>query len=114
MPPLRDAEVVDKIRIAFEDRNSDGVRWKLIPAQEWLRKNLEECTVREVNDLIYKHILDGGTIYVAEENREGLRHDRFHYDFHITILGHPIYVETTMQDARMGPVVTVVNIHYAD
>lgn len=114
MPPLRDADIIAKFRLAFEERNSGGVRWKNVPASEWLRKNLGGCTERAVNDLIHQHLRGNGTIHQAEDPREEYLHYKYHYDFHITIRNKKIYVETTLSEARMGPIVTVVNIHYAD
>jgi hypothetical protein len=112
MPPLRDAEIIDKFRLALEERNSGGARWKPLPTG-WVRKNLEGYTARLVNGLLFGHIAGGGTIDQVEETREDYRHlHKYHYDFRILVLDKLVYVETVLDESKMGPVVTIVNIHY--
>ena len=113
MPPLMDAKIIAKFRTAFEERCSGGVRWKQVPAAEWVRKNLDGCSTQAIDCLILKHIASGGEISQVQETREGYRHLQYHYDFRIEIDGKRIYVETTLADVRMGPLVTVVNVHDA-
>ena len=110
MPPLRDAEIRDKICLAFEERTSGGVEWDPLPT-EWIRKHLDGYTTRAVGDTLHQHLVSGGTIFQAEETRDDYRHCRYHYDFRIRIDSHKVYVETVLTDSVMGPVVTVVNAH---
>lgn len=118
MPPLRDTDVIDRIRAAYCERTSGGVRWRRIPAAEWVLRNLgqDDFSTDDIDDLVYEHIVDNGTILVAEEKREEYLHHKYHYDFHIVLPGvnKKLYVETTLAESRMGPVITVVNAHWAD
>jgi len=116
MPPLSDKVTIDKLLLAYDERSSGGVQWKPKPASEWLRRELEGYSEPEINDLVYDHILNGGKILVAAESREEFLHCKCHYDFHISLPDSSkiLYIETTLMDARMGPLVTVVNVHWAD
>lgn len=111
MPPLRDANTIDKFRAAFQDHNSGGVSWNPVPALEWLRRNFSGITQQAVNCLILDHINSGGEIDQVVETREDYLHCGYHYDFLLRIRNRCVYVETILQESRMGPVVTVVNIH---
>lgn len=111
MPPLMDSKIIDKLRTAFEEWNSGGVRWKPVPAAEWVYKNLTNVTTAAINVLLLEHIDVGGEINQVEETREEYRHHKYHYDFIICVHRRRIYVETTLVDHTMGPVVTVVNVH---
>jgi hypothetical protein len=111
MPPLTDAEILAKFRIAFEEANSGGVRWKPVPS-EWIRKALTGFTIQAINDLLLRHIISGERIKQVKESREDWLHDEYHYDFILTLRGgRKIYVETTMCDTKNGPIVTVVSVH---
>jgi hypothetical protein len=113
MPPLRDADTVAKFRISFEERTSGAVSWKRVPA-EWVRKNLDGLTQEAINCLILQHIQDGQEIDQVIETREGYRERyQYHYDFRIIVSGKLVYIETVLDETKMGPIVTVVNIHYA-
>ena len=116
MPPLRDPDTIEKLRVAYDERTSGGVRWKRTPASEWLQKNLDSYSEPAIDDLVYEHIHNGGTIHIAKEQRDEYLHHKYHYDFHIFLpdFNKEVYVETTLMDARMGSIVTVVNIHWAD
>ena len=107
-----DDNTIGKLRLAFEESSSGGVRWKRLAA-EWVRANLEAFTQQAVNDLILEHIEASGEIDQVAETREEYRHYEYHYDFRIRILDRKIYVETLLQEEKMGPVVTIVNIHDA-
>ena len=109
MPPLRDAAILSQLRLAFKERTSDGVRWKPLPV-EWVRKNLG-CTQRAIDDLLYEHIDSGGEIDQVVEDRDGYRHHGYHYDFRICVSERRVYVETILYQGRMGPIVTIVNVH---
>jgi hypothetical protein len=113
MPPLRENGTIARLRLAFKERNSGGVSWKKLPA-EWIRKNLNGYSQEAINCLIEEHMAIGRAIDQVPESREDYR-DRFqyHYDFRIAISGRLIYVETVLIETRMGPIVTVVNIHAA-
>lgn len=110
MTPLGYAEIVDKFLTAFKEWSSGGVSWKRVPA-EWVRKNLDNVTPEAINNLLLEHIAHGKEINQVEETREEYRHHQYHYDFIICVCGRRIYVETTLVDHKMGPIVTVVNVH---
>jgi len=113
MPPLRDAEMIEKFKDAFRFHGSGGVFWKRVPL-EWVTGNLDNCTPNAINSLIYKHISSGGKIKEVRENRAEYCQYEYHYDFCISICARKIYVETTLSKDKTGePVVTVVNIHDA-
>ncbi|GAG47910.1 unnamed protein product, partial [marine sediment metagenome] len=63
------------------------------------------------NELLLEHVRGGGEINQVSETREEWKHCRYHYDFIISVDDRRIYVETTMVDAKMGPIVTVVSVH---
>jgi hypothetical protein len=111
MPPLEDAEIGAKLCDAFKDRTSGGVEWKPL-ASEWIRKNLE-ATPDEVGDLLYEHLVKGGKVQQVKEDRPEYRHREYHYDFVIIVESKNVYVETVLTEKRMGPVVTIVNTHWA-
>ncbi len=110
MPQLDDAETIRKLRLAVEEWNSGGVLWKQLAA-EWVRRNLESVTQQAVNELILQHIASSGRIDQVKETREEYLHFEFHYDFRIPVLDRTVYIETTLTEHAMGPVVTIVNIH---
>ena len=110
MPPLIDEEIIARLRLAFEEASSGGVQWKRLAA-DWIRRNLGNLTQQAVNELILNHIASKGRIDRVEETREEYRQFEYHYDFRILLLERNVYIETVLSDGRMGPVVTIVNIH---
>jgi hypothetical protein len=113
MPPLRDESTITRFRLAFEERNSGGVLWRANPGW-WIRKNLDGCSTREIDCLIQDHIADGREIDQVVETREEYRHSHdYHYDFRIPVSGRLIYIETVLDEIKMGPRVTIVSVHDA-
>ena len=111
MPPVRDADTLAKFCTAFEEWNSGGVLWRQVPT-EWVSANLDGCTPNAITCLIREHIANGGEIDRAEDSRSNFRRlHPYHYDFRISISGRPIYIETILDDVKMGPRLTVVSIH---
>jgi hypothetical protein len=95
-----------------QEASSGGVQWKRLAA-DWMRKNLENLSQQALNELILDHISSGGQVDQVEETREEYLHCQHHYDFRMPILGRAVYVETVLTEQKMGPVVTIVNIHDA-
>lgn len=110
MPPLEDGEIRRKLCLAFEERTSNGVLWKKVP-DEWVRKNLD-VTPDGLATLIYEYLTSGGKVQQVKEDRDGFRQYGFHFDFLIPVGSRTIYVETVLREAKMGPVVIIVNAHY--
>ena len=110
MPRLRDDDLIARLQLAFEESSSGGVKWKRY-AGEWVRANLETFTQEAVNDLILQHIKASGEVDQVTETREEYRHEKCHFDFRIPILERRVYVETVLHEEKMGPIVTIVNIH---
>jgi acyl-CoA reductase-like NAD-dependent aldehyde dehydrogenase len=111
MPPLDDEAIRQKIRIAFEERTSGGVRWRQV-ASESARKELD-ATPDEIGDLIHQHLVERKKIQQVKETRTEYAHRDFHYDFYIAVASKDVYMETVLTEERMGPVVTVVSLHLA-
>jgi hypothetical protein len=115
MAPLIDPRLLATFLGALKEWNCAGViQWKPL-ASEWVRKNLDGCTPKGVGRLMYEYVNSGGEIDQVVETREDYRNRYpYHYDFRIPIAGRLIYVETCFDETdRMGPIVFVVNIHYA-
>lgn len=112
MPPLTDPELLARLLEALKQWNCEGyIQWKGRPA-EWLRENLPNLTQRAIGQLMYEHVSSGGEIDQIRENYEGYRESHpYHYDFRILVIDRMIYVETVFDEMKMGPTVTVVNIH---
>ena len=99
--------------LAFDEWHSGGVIWKRVPS-EWVSENLDGCTPDGIVYIIQEHIATDGEIDRAEDTRNEFRHlHPYHYDFRISICGRFIYVETLLDETRMGPRVTIVSIHDA-
>ena len=111
MPPLRDEDVRGKFLEVLKEWNCDGyIQWKRRPA-DWLRGNLQSCSQKTIGQALYHHVVSGGEIDQVKENYEGYRDTHpYHYDFRIPIEARLIYVETVLDETKMGPTITVVNI----
>jgi len=114
MAPLSDKEMIAKFLEALKEWNVDGfIQWKRLPT-EWVLKNTEGLSTKAVGRLMYEHVVDGGEIDQVVETREDYRNlYPHHYDFRIPIAGRLIYIETRLDDTKMGPTVYVVNVHDA-
>jgi hypothetical protein len=114
MARLTDASVVARLVEALHEWNCEGfIQWKRLPA-EWMRKNLEGFTQKDVGRMMHEHVAVGGEIDQVKETREEYRHlHQYHYDFRIPIAGRLIYIETRLDDTKMGPTILVVNMHAA-
>lgn len=112
MAPLRDSVIAKAFCEALENWNRVGyVRLLRVP-NEWLRDHLPGETAQSLVRMMYEHLLVGGEIDQVIETRDPWwnTHD-FHYDFRFAIARRKIYVETVIDLGRMGPTVTIVNIH---
>lgn len=115
MAPLRDPRVLAAFRRALEEgrRFSGYVTWRP-RAQEWVRTELPNMTLKAVTELMYQHVDSGGEIDQVRETRDEWRNFHFHYDLRLTISDRRIYVETILlSEDPDDPEIQVVNIHEA-
>ena len=112
--PLSDTRLLALFVGVLKEWNCDGfILWKRTSA-EWLKKNIEGHTQKSIGRMMYEHVLAGGKIDQVRENREGYREIyEYHYDFRIQIDDRRIYIETTLDQTRMGPTLNVVSMHEA-
>jgi len=111
MTRLSDLGILAKFMEALAEWNCDGfIQWNRRSA-EWVRKNLDGVSQKAIGQAMYEHALSGGEIDQARENYEGYR-DRhpYHYDFRISFADRRLYIETVIDDSRMGPTVSIKNI----
>jgi len=110
MAKLEDPEQLAQILKALRNRRH-YVDWKRVPA-EWLRKNLEGQTTQSIDAAMLAHAEAGGRIERREERRTEYRERfEFYFEFILTIDGHKIYIEFTLEESIL-PVVTIVSMHY--
>lgn len=112
MVRLVDERLLELFEEALSEWNCGGfIVWKKVP-EEWLEKEIEGYTSKLIGKLMYEYFLDGGKIDQVEETREPYKdlYD-FHYDFRFPINGRKIYIETVMDESKMGPTITIVSMH---
>jgi hypothetical protein len=115
MAPLSDTRILTAFKRAVEEglRFAGYVTWRP-QAQEWIRRELPNLTLKGIAELMYQHLDSGGEIDQVKETREQWLDFKFHYDFRLTISGRPIYVETVLlNEDPDDPEIQVVNIHEA-
>lgn len=114
MAPLKDPEVLAKFKEALQEWNCHGfIQWKRIAA-EWLRRHLERYDQRAIGCLLHQYVAEGGEIDAVTETREEYRHlYQYHYDFRVPIGDRLVYIETRLDVSKLGPTITVVNVHDA-
>lgn len=112
MARLTDLELLALFREALSEWRADGyVVWKKLAA-EWLRKELEGHTQKSIARLMHEHVEAGGDIDQVKERRERYRDlYEFHFDFRLNIDERRVYIETTLDNTRTGPTITIVNMH---
>jgi hypothetical protein len=115
MPPLADPERRAHYQTALSFWNVSGyVNWTP-RASEWVLRNFQGLTMREIVRLMHEYVTTGGEIDEVRERREEWSEHDFHYDLRFVIEGRRVYVETRLE---VGPepddsTITVVNIHDA-
>jgi hypothetical protein len=115
MAPLRDPRIQAAFNHALEQglRFSGYVTWRP-RAQEWVRTELPNVTLKAIAELMYQHVHSGGEIDQVRETREPWLDFQFHYDLRLTVDGRRIYVETILlSEDPDDPEIQVVNIHDA-
>lgn len=115
MASLSDPRVLAAFRRALEEgrRFSGYVTWRP-RAQEWVRTELPNVTLKALTELMHQHVDSGGEIDQVRETRDQWRHFQFHYDLRLIIAGRRIYVETILLSEDPGdPEIQVVNVHEA-
>ena len=85
-------------------------------AYRWIRRELNNISLKEIGRLIYEHVEAGGEIDEVRETRpEWSDEYEFHHDLRFTIQDRPVYIETRLN--YQLPVIPndssilVVNVH---
>ncbi len=115
MAPLSDPRILAAFKRALEEglRFAGYVTWRP-RAQEWVRTELPNMTLKGIAELMYQHVDSGGEIDQVREAREQWLDFQFHYDLRLTIAGRRIYVETVLLSEDPSDLeIQVVNIHEA-
>ena len=111
MPPVTDAEELERYRGLLKEWKFTGfIQWKR-RAAEWLRDNLGNHLPQQgIGQLMYEHREE---VQQTPETREEYRHRyRFHYDFRLCIDTRRIYIETAFHcgATESDSTIWVVNI----
>jgi hypothetical protein len=111
MAPLTDPELLNRYLEALREWEIEGfVGWKR-RAAEWLRLNLEDQTQKSVARAMYEHVQAGREVDQVKERRHGHQDNyEFHFDLRFTLNGRRVYIETTLDNTRTGPMITIVNM----
>ena len=115
MAPLSDPRILAAFKRALEEglRYAGYVTWRP-RAQEWVRTELPNVTLKGIAELIYRHVDSGGQIDQVKETREEGLDFKCHYDLRLTIAERRIYIETVLlSEDPDDPEIQVVNIHEA-
>ena len=114
MPPLTDPAILGLYRSALNNWNVTGyVDWNEI-SREWVRRSLPTFTLKDVAELMYKHVAAGGVVDQVPERRPEWKDREFHYDLRLPIAGRLRYIETVLVDEDpTDPIIYVVSIHDA-
>jgi hypothetical protein len=115
---LTDPTRLEAFKDALRNWNVTGyIRFELTEtAYKWVRRELENITLKEIGRLIYEYVESGGEIDEVRETRpEWTDEYDFHYDLRFKIQDKPVYVETRLH-CRMplkpdDSWILVVNIH---
>ena len=111
MPPLRDANTIERIREALMYWHNDGVFCLRRPTED-IDRYLDGYELGGVVEEMLKFIDGGGEINVAEDRTEfRSASSPYHYEFRMPIAGKNIYIETILSEAKRGPVLTIVSLH---
>ena len=85
-------------------------------AHRWIRRELENITLKEIGRLMYEHVAAGGEIDEVPETRpEWSGVHEFHHDVRLTVHDKAVYIETRLH-YRLPVVaddswILVVNVH---
>jgi hypothetical protein len=114
MAPLTDPVRLTAYRNALANWPFTGfVTWKE-RAAEWVRRELEGFTTKEIARLMHEHVERGGQIDEQRETREGLE-GGYHYDLRFPVGGRWLYIETLLcfrnPEDPDDPTIRVVSIH---
>jgi hypothetical protein len=87
------------------------VDWKPVPL-EWVRDNLEGQTRRSIQLAMLDHLKNGGTVNRKPETRPEYR-NRFEwfFEFKLVIDGQRIYIEATLDESLITPLLRIVSLH---
>jgi hypothetical protein len=119
MARLTDPERLAKYEAALREWACSGFISYTRRADAWIRANLEKCTQKTINELLYRYvILGGGEIdEVVEKNADYRKEHEFHHDIRPPFRGKMLYVETRLCydqfDPKVDPTILVVNVKWA-
>lgn len=119
MARLTDPERLAKYEAALHEWDCGGVIIYTPRADAWIRANLEKCTQKTINELLYRYvILKGGEIdEVVENNKDYRKEHEFHHDIRPPFRGKTLYVETRLCydpfDPKVDTTILVVNVKWA-
>ena len=118
MPPLIEPIRLAAYRDALGNWNvTDYIQFELTEqAHRWIRRELDNMTVKEIGHLMYEFVAAGGEIDEVPEMRPEWR-DRyeFHYDLRVRIHDKSAYIETRLNYREPFVAdeswILVVNVH---
>jgi hypothetical protein len=84
-------------------------------AYAWIKRELENVSLKEIGRLMHEYIAAGGAIDEVPETRPEWSDYPFHYDLRLTIQNKPVYIESRLNyKLPVNPdesTILVVNIH---
>ena len=99
MAPLTDPNRLQAYKDALSNWSFEGyIQFELTEtAYEWIKRELNNISLKEIGRLMYEHVKAGGEIdEVCETRPEWSGEYEFHYDLRFTIQDKPIYIETRL------------------
>ncbi len=99
MAPLTDPDRLAAYKDALSNWSFDGyIQFDLTErAHRWIRRELNDITLKEIGRLMYKYVEAGGEIDEVRERRpEWSGEYEFHYDLRFTIQDRPAYIESRL------------------
>ena len=120
MPPLTDPDRLAAYRDALRNwRVSNYIQFDLTEeAYRWLRREVGDITLKEIAELMCRHVEAGGEIDEVPESRPQWSVQwEFHWDLRVKMNGKLVYIETRLHYrlpvVADEPWILVVNIHEA-
>ena len=118
MAPLTDPNRFEAYKDALGNWNFKGyIQFELTQtAYEWIKRELNNISLKEIGLLMYEHVQAGGEIDEVPETRSEWSDEyEFHHDLRFTIQDRLVYIETRL-DYRIPIVpddstILVVNVH---
>ena len=117
MAPLTDPTRLEAYKDALGNWSPKGfIQFELTEmAYEWIKRELNNISLKEIRRLMYEHVEAGGEIDEVRETRREWSDYEFHYDLRFTIQDKPVYIESRLNyKLPFVPdqsTILVVNIH---